>query len=86
MATGLPVIATAVGGNPELVQDDVNGRLVPISSPEALTSEMGRYVRSAELRRRHGTASRQRAVSEFSVEAMVDSYVRLYDSLCPAPR
>ena len=84
MASGLPVIATEVGGNPELIQDNVNGRLVPVSNPGALSSEMGRYIRSAELRLRHGTASRQRAISDFSVNAMVDSYVRLYDSVCPA--
>jgi len=84
MATGLPVIATAVGGNPELVQDDVNGRLVPVSNPEQLAREMGRYIRSPELRLRHGIAGRQRAIRDFSVEAMVDSYVRLYDSVCPA--
>ena len=83
MATGLPVIATAVGGNPELIQHDVNGSLVPVSSPEAVAGEMARYIGSAELRLRHGTASRQRVISDFSVEAMVDSYVRLYDSLCP---
>lgn len=86
MATGLPVIATAVGGNPELIQDDVNGRLVPISNPEALTSEIKRYVRSAELRRRHGASSRRRAISDFSVEAMVSSYLRLYDSMTAARR
>jgi len=85
MATGLPVIATAVGGNSELIQHDVNGSLVPVSSPEAVAGEMARYIGSTELRLRHGTASRQRAISDFSVEAMVDSYVRLYDSLCPAP-
>ena len=84
MASGLPVIATEVGGNPELIQDDVNGRLVPVSNPEVLASEMRRYIGSAELRLRHGTASRQRTISDFSVNAMVDSYVRLYDSVCPA--
>jgi len=68
-----------------LIQHDVNGSLVPVSSPEAVAGEMARYIGSAELRLRHGTASRQRAISDFSVEAMVDSYVRLYDSLCPAP-
>src|SRR5438477_13151632 len=76
--------STAVGGNPELVQDDVNGRLVPVSNPEQLAREMGRYIRSPELRLRHGIAGRQRAIRDFSVEAMVDSYVRLYDSVCPA--
>ena len=84
MATGLPVIATAVGGNPELVQDAVNGSLVPVSSPAALARALGRYIGSPGLRLQHGTAGRRRAISSFSVDAMVDSYVRLYDSLCPA--
>jgi len=84
MATGLPVIATAVGGNPELVQDDVNGILVPVSDPEAMAGALRRYVLSPKLRLQHGTAGRRRAISNFSVDAMVDSYVRLYDSFCPA--
>lgn len=84
MATALPVVATAVGGNPELVQDDVTGSLVRVSSPEALADALGRYIVSPGLRLQHGTAGRRRAISVFSVDAMVDSYVRLYDSLCPA--
>ncbi len=82
MAAGLPIIATAVGGNPELVIDDVNGCLIPPSDPRALANKLHRYVADTELRLRHGEASRHRAVSTFTVDAMVDSYVRLYDSLC----
>jgi sugar transferase (PEP-CTERM/EpsH1 system associated) len=82
MATGLPVIVTAVGGNVELVADDVNGRLVPISNPSVLAAAIGQYLASVALRSRHSEASRLRAQNDFSIDLMVDSYVRLYDSLC----
>jgi len=85
MATGLPVIVTAVGGNVELVADDINGRLVPISNPQVLAAAIEQYIANDALRSRHGEASRLRALSNFSVDLMVDSYVRLYDSLRAPP-
>jgi sugar transferase (PEP-CTERM/EpsH1 system associated) len=80
MASGLPVVATAVGGNPELV-DHTNGRLVPSSDLSALTDELGALVVDASLRARLGEASRSRAVSAFTLDAMVDAYLQLYDSM-----
>jgi sugar transferase (PEP-CTERM/EpsH1 system associated) len=82
MASGLPVIATAVGGNPELVVDDVSGFLIEPSSPQGLAAKLQKYVADAGLRSRHGNASRERAVALFGLETMVDSHVALYDSLC----
>jgi sugar transferase (PEP-CTERM/EpsH1 system associated) len=81
MATGLPVIVTAVGGNVELVADDLNGRLVPTSNPQVLAAAIEQYIVNDALRFRHGEASRLRALSNFSIDLMVNSYVRLYDSL-----
>jgi sugar transferase (PEP-CTERM/EpsH1 system associated) len=82
MASGLPVIATAVGGNPELVVDDVNGFLIEPSSPRSVAAKLQLYVTDAGLRLRHGHASRECTVARFGLETMVDSHVRLYDSLC----
>jgi glycosyltransferase involved in cell wall biosynthesis len=81
MATGLPVVATRVGGNPELVEEGVGGALVPRSDPGALAAAIAAYTGDAELRRRHGQASRQRAIGHFSLERMAQAYANLYTAL-----
>ncbi len=81
MATGLPVVATDVGGNPELVVAELNGALVPAGDPEALAAELRRYVLDPELRARQGAAARRRALERFGIDAMVDRYAELYESL-----
>ena len=83
MASGLPVVATAVGGNPELVVDGVTGALVPSSDPEALAQALLRYVGSPALRATHGTAARQRALEHFSLDAMRTGYDELYMESLP---
>jgi len=79
MATGLPVIATAVGGNPELVLDGVTGCLVPPQNPAALAVAIEGYLDEPERLRRHGAAGRQRCESRFSLERMVRDYQAVYD-------
>ena len=81
MATGLPVVATRVGGNPELVEDGVSGALVPRSDPGALADAIGAYVGDIDLRWRHGQASRHRAIGHFSLERMAQAYTNLYSAL-----
>jgi len=81
MATGLPVLATAVGGNPELVQVGVTGTLVPRNDPESMASAMRAYAESPELCRRHGTEARRTIERKFGMEAMVDAYTTIYDEL-----
>ena len=79
MASGLPIIATAVGGNPELVEDGVTGRLVPAANPIALAAAIKPYVIDRELARHRGHANRRTAQARFSMEAMVNSYMQVYD-------
>lgn len=79
MASGLPIIATAVGGNPELVEDGVTGRLVPAANPIALAEAIKPYVIDGELAQHHGHANRRTAQARFSMEAMVNSYMQVYD-------
>jgi sugar transferase (PEP-CTERM/EpsH1 system associated) len=86
MATGLPVVATAVGGNPELVVDGATGTLVPAADSLALAAAMRRYVGDRCLGARHGDAGRRRAETEFSLAAMVAAYTALYDRLLSARR
>jgi sugar transferase (PEP-CTERM/EpsH1 system associated) len=81
MATGLPVIATRVGGNPELIEDALTGRLVPPANSEAMAHGIVDYFTDPAMARRHGRAARQAAVKRFSLERMIDDYVSLYDGL-----
>lgn len=81
MATGLPVVATRVGGNPELVEHGVNGMLVRVSDPDALADALATYLNDPDLALRHGRASRQRAVEKFSLASMGVQYRDLYLSL-----
>jgi glycosyltransferase involved in cell wall biosynthesis len=81
MASGLPVVATRVGGNPELVVDGVTGALVAPGDEAALAEALARYAGDPELRRTHGAAARTRAVEEFSIEAMMKRYSDLYDEV-----
>lgn len=82
MATGLPVIATSVGGNVELVEHDRTGQLIGVSDSGALASAMDRYASDEGLRMRHGKSSRQRVVDHFSIDSMVAAYLRMYDRQC----
>jgi glycosyltransferase involved in cell wall biosynthesis len=81
MATGLPVVATRVGGNVELVQDGDNGALFDAGDAASLTGLLARYVADGAMRRRHGAQSRRLALEKFSLRAMVEGYRRAYESL-----
>jgi sugar transferase (PEP-CTERM/EpsH1 system associated) len=78
MASGLPVIASDTGGNPELIEAGANGELVPPGDRQALARAIRDYVQDPELRVRHGLASRDRVMSLFSIERMIDNYRALY--------
>ena len=81
MASGLPVIATRVGGNPELVIDGETGRLVPAGEPERMAQAMLDYLLEPATMLSHGECGRQRVLDVFSLEAMVARYTAFYDSL-----
>lgn len=81
MACGLPAVASAVGGVPEIVDDGASGLLVPPADPEALTAALARLAGDPALRSRLGTAARRRVESEHSLEKMVGRYEQLYASL-----
>jgi sugar transferase (PEP-CTERM/EpsH1 system associated) len=79
MSTGLPVVATAVGGNAELVADGVTGALVPPDEPGAMMRAILQYYRNPDLLGSHGRAARQQIETSFSIEAMTSGYIRVYD-------
>ena len=82
MACGLPVVASRVGGIPEVVTEGVEGTLVPPRDDEALATALAAYVRDPALRRRHGEAARARVEAAFSMRAMLAAYGSLYGRLC----
>ena len=84
MATGLPVIATNVGGNGELVDAGTTGQLVPAGDPHALAQPMLAYARDREAAKAAGRNGRARIEREFSLEAMLGRYRGLYDRLLRA--
>lgn len=81
MACGLPVIATAVGGNAELVDDGRTGTLVPARNASALAGRMADYATDAEMRRLHGSLGRQRILEKFSMSRMLGAYRDVYEQL-----
>lgn len=81
MASGLPVVATRVGGNTELVTDGETGQIVPPADATAMAAALAKYSENTLLMRRHGQAGRARVEREFSMEAMVSGYLALYDGV-----
>ena len=77
MACSLPVVATAVGGNPELVQDGVQGYLVPSEDSEAFAEGLLRLT-DADLRARMGAAARLEVEMRFTQQGMIDGYLSIY--------
>jgi glycosyltransferase involved in cell wall biosynthesis len=81
MGHRLPVIATPVGGVPELVTEGRHGLLVPVDAPESLACAVSQLSQDADLRRRFGEAAYQKVKTDFSFETMLKSYETLYASL-----
>ncbi len=81
MASGLPVVATRVGGNPELVVPGETGALVPASDPQALAAALEQYAMQSKSLRHQGQVARARVQAHFSIDAMTAGYCTLYDRL-----
>lgn len=83
MASGLPVVATAVGGNADLVMEGQTGYLVPAADSQAMARQLVALASDPEGSRRMGQAARQRVATVFSMQAMVGTYQQVYDQqLC----
>jgi sugar transferase (PEP-CTERM/EpsH1 system associated) len=81
MASGLPIVATDVGGNAELVEPERTGVLTAPGDVGALAQALKTYLEDPERRRNHGQAARRRALREFSLDVMVSRYLALYDGI-----
>lgn len=85
MASGLPVLATRVGGNAELVEAERTGLLVPSADVSAMAGALLRLAQDPELRAAFGQAGRQRVEQCFSLRAMVAAYDALYSQALGRP-
>jgi sugar transferase (PEP-CTERM/EpsH1 system associated) len=81
MCSGLPVVATRVGGNLELVKEGVTGKLVPPATPEALADALLDYYRNPSMLCDHGEAARRQIEETFTMQAMTRGYVDVYDKV-----
>lgn len=79
MACGLPIIATAVGGNVEIVDDGVCGQLLPAGDPDALAAAILALMEQPERRLAWGRAAREAADRRFAMDRMLTAYARVYD-------
>lgn len=81
MASGLPVIATNVGGNPELIKDGESGYLVPVGDVAALSEAIRNLADDPMKRKSFGEASSRIAAESFSMEAMMGEYLKNYGEM-----
>ncbi|HXT22856.1 MAG TPA: glycosyltransferase family 4 protein, partial [Thermoanaerobaculia bacterium] len=85
MAAGLPVVATAVSGNPEAVEDGTTGLLVPPESAAALADALIALLTDPERRRRMGEAGRARVAERFSIDRVAERHLELLRRLSGVP-
>jgi glycosyltransferase involved in cell wall biosynthesis len=78
MSVGVPVVATDISGNRDLVTHGVNGFLTPVGDRAGLARFAHKILEDPALRRRLGEAGRQRVLTEFSVERMIAKHIALY--------
>jgi glycosyltransferase involved in cell wall biosynthesis len=78
MFAGKAIVASAVGGIPEVITTERDGLLVPASDPPALAAALARLLTNPDLRATLGQAAKRRAATDFSIAHMTDDYERLY--------
>ena len=81
MASGLPMVATRVGGNPELIGTGETGTLVPRGDAESMARAIRSYMESPDLCRRHGSEARRAVERRFGMDTMANAYMAVYDKL-----
>ena len=85
MAAGVPVVATRVGGNPEVIEHEVTGLLVPARDSVALAAAIRRLLEDKDLAASFGQAGMQRVARLFSIERSVRETEHLYQKLLGVP-
>ena len=82
-AAGIPIVATAVGGNPEIVENGVNGCIVPPGDAKALAESIATLIHSRETRVTMGQAGRRKIENEFTFHAQAQRYQKVLRQLAP---
>ncbi len=82
MAMSKPVLATAVGGTPEIITSGVNGLLIPPADVSALTAGIRRLIHDRKMAAEIGKAARKTIETKFTAEIMADKTARLYKDIC----
>ena len=82
MAFGCPSVSTAVGGIPEVIDDQMNGLLVPSAAPADLAGAVETLIADPVRRATLGRAAREKARTSFSAERIVGRYVQFYQDVC----
>ncbi len=80
LAASLPVVATAVGGVPEIIENEVHGLLIPPESPAALSTSLLRLLRDPQLRANLGKAGQERVRTRFNFQGVLDCLRQIYDA------
>lgn len=83
MRCGKPVVCTRTGGNPEVVEEGLNGYLVPVGDVEALADRIRKLAENPQLREKMGKAAQSQLADKYSMKAMVAKHVELYRQIEP---
>lgn len=86
MVAGKPVIASRVGGIPEIVENGVTGILVPPSNPEALAKAIISLVEDEKLRKKMGRRGRELIFKKLNPNAIIKQHLRVYRNICNTER
>jgi glycosyltransferase involved in cell wall biosynthesis len=81
LSSAVPVVATAVGGVPEMIQQGINGFIVPINDPEAVADAVSRILANPKMAARMSNAARESALERFSLSHQVDSLQELWNQV-----
>jgi glycosyltransferase involved in cell wall biosynthesis len=78
MASGLPIVATNVGGIPELITDGENGFLVPPADPDSLSDAIERLATSSDMRHQFALANRRKTEGSYTWSRIAEAYLKRY--------
>ena len=78
MARGIPTVATPVGGIPQVINDGVNGVLIPVDNYQALAVALNHLLESSELRKEMGTLARKKILSSFDINLLLSEILGIY--------
>jgi glycosyltransferase involved in cell wall biosynthesis len=81
MSCGLPVVATNIGGNNEVISSGVNGLLVPPKCPEAMADAILRLIGDASLREQIGKAARKTVEDNYTWDKISEKFIKCYESI-----